>query len=97
MTSKGKKQPFPNVFYVHRKRGKSSPKSYELFSKAAPHFPNPSQHQKDIGRIGRECGRQIKGNPKYAGKANVNARRDFMGSCVSSKWGTPKKAKAAKE
>lgn len=88
MTGKGtkvNKRAFGNVFYQSRKRGKSSPKSVMLFSKAGPKFSKLTPQQQKVADTGKKCGDEIRG--KYEGSGQVKARRKAMGDCARKAFG----------
>jgi len=62
----------------------------EAIIRMAPHYPNPTAHQKQIASYGVECGRELKG--KLAGK-DWKTIKQAMGACVMIKAGkTPPEA-----
>jgi len=79
---------FPNIFYIHRKPGKSSPKSLMFFAKKGPKFSTLTPQQKKIKEAGQYCGSIIAAHPElYAGSGKVKDRRMAMKACILKQFG----------
>lgn len=76
---------FPKIFYVHRKRGKSSPKSLMFYPKTGPRFSSLTPQQKRVRDAGKKCGSLIRG--AFPGSSNVKNRRTAMGACIRKEFG----------
>jgi len=58
----------------------------EAYVKMAPHYPNPSAHQRQIGSLGKECGAELKGKLKGRKWSEIKMA---MAACVLIKQNKP--------